>query len=269
MEANFREYQPSEYLKPFVEVFWTAHIRKPGDGLVIRKVCPNSFCELIIHQTDTHCGLFKNEALEKTPVYMLIGMHLQAYPIQFHQGNVHLFAIRFKPEGFFSVFGVPPATFQNTFADMNFLLDKNFYDLCARLRALNTIADQIELAENYLLRRIEKNSTPITYLNRAAERIRKTKGMVLVDDLARQAYVSVRQLEREFTNKIGVSPKQYICLTRFCEAKKQIDTYGEVPLVNLAYECGYADQAHFIRDFKKFTGENPGIFKKGQHLFIK
>jgi AraC-like DNA-binding protein len=39
-------------------------------------------------------------------------------------------------------------------------------------------------------------------------------------------------------------------------------------LTDVSYACGYADQAHFIRDFKRFTGESPKNFIKQKERFI-
>jgi transcriptional regulator GlxA family with amidase domain len=129
-------------------------------------------------------------------------------------------------------------------------------------------ATRISLSEQFLLHKLQSNSTPITYLNRAAELIRSTKGFIRVEDVAAQSYISLRQLEREFTSKIGISPKQYIKIARLNEVHRLLQQSQSLPLTKLTYQCGYADQAHFIRDFKSFTGESPKLFQKEQHMYL-
>ncbi len=69
-----------------------------------------------------------------------------------------------------------------------------------------------------------------------------------------------RQLERKFQALVGVSPK-FLC--RILRLQKVFKTVELNPAVNwsfIASECGYYDQAHFIHDFKDFSGQNPSAY---------
>ena len=68
----------------------------------------------------------------------------------------------------------------------------------------------------------------LSYLNRAAEIIRKEKGMISMDELAGKAYISARQLEREFRKKIGISPKNYMRLSRLNEVNRILTSRSAV-----------------------------------------
>ncbi|HTD40430.1 MAG TPA: helix-turn-helix domain-containing protein, partial [Mucilaginibacter sp.] len=66
---------------------------------------------------------------------------------------------------------------------------------------------------------------------------------------------------RKFKIYSGFSPKMYLRLTRLQNALKQ---YGhDKTLTQIAYECGYYDQSHFIHDVKAFTGYHPGFYFSG------
>jgi transcriptional regulator GlxA family with amidase domain len=65
----------------------------------------------------------------------------------------------------------------------------------------------IRLSEKYLLGNVESSRLNLYYLNRAAEMIRRKKGLISMAELAGNAYISTRQLEREFRQKVGISPK--------------------------------------------------------------
>jgi transcriptional regulator GlxA family with amidase domain len=106
------------------------------------------------------------------------------------------------------------------------------------------------------------------YLNRSAELIRRKKGLIPMEALAGKAFISARQLEREFRQKIGISPKHYMRLARLNEVNRVIKSGRRLLLTDVSYACGYSDQAHFIRDFKHFTGESPKKFLRVRDRFI-
>lgn len=267
MGCQLAEYSPSEYLKPFVDVFWGGSFNTASEALFNQRVLPNGYVQLIFHLSDLHCELYKEGQWQKSPPYTLIGIYAKPYIVQF-KGLVEVFAIRFKPEGFYSIFGVPAALFASTFEDIESVLDKPFNEWCAKIREAKSTTEIINHIECFLLAKLQGNRAPITYLNRAAEIIRKTNGFIRVEDVAQQSYISIRQLEREFTGKIGITPKQYIRLARLNKVQRLLQQKKELLFTQVTYRCGYADQAHFIRDFKSFTGESPKLFQRDQTIYF-
>lgn len=69
--------------------------------------------------------------------------------------------------------------------------------------------------------------------------------------------MSERTLVRRFEQQIGVTPKIYASIFRFNSAIQRIENGQFRSLTSLAHDLGYADQSHFIRWFKHFTGETP------------
>ncbi|MGZ5220708.1 MAG: helix-turn-helix domain-containing protein, partial [Chitinophagaceae bacterium] len=67
-------------------------------------------------------------------------------------------------------------------------------------------------------------------------------------------------MERKFVSAIGLSPKQLSRVVRLQATLKMLEQQNFGSLTSLAYENGYYDQAHFIKDFKEFTGTSPKFF---------
>jgi transcriptional regulator GlxA family with amidase domain len=67
-------------------------------------------------------------------------------------------------------------------------------------------------------------------------------------------------MERKFVKQIGMSPKQLGKVIRLQTALKMLLKQQSGSLTQIAYESEYYDQAHFIKDFKEFTGTNPKDF---------
>ena len=78
-----------------------------------------------------------------------------------------------------------------------------------------------------------------------------------VTDLASITCLGKKQFERLFNELVGINPKEYARIVRFQKSLKLLQHYSDVNQAQLAYQCGYADQSHFIREFKQFSGYTP------------
>ena len=262
-----KEYNPSSRLGSYVELFWFGQFNLNQTPLLSQRVVPNGYVELIIHLTDSHCELLQGRAFEKSPDYILIGLFTQPYDVHFRK-RVRVFGIRFKPEGVYPLFGMPASEIHAAFADMESFTGRNFREYSSRIRESNSIREMIGISEKYLLDNVNRSKLNLYYLNRAAEIIRRKKGSISMEELAANAYISTRQLEREFRQKIGISPKNYMRIARLNHVNRIITTGRRLLLTDVSYACGYADQAHFIRDFKHFTGESPKNFIRDRNRYI-
>src|SRR5262249_34472053 len=83
-----------------------------------------------------------------------------------------------------------------------------------------------------------------------------------VTDLARRAGVSVSQLERDFVNLFGVSPRRYITKVRLDAALELLREGG--PIVDISHACGYSDQSAFTRRFRSLVGMSPTAYRLAQ-----
>jgi len=266
MQSPVTEYKPCESLRPFVELYWEGSFHADESGLLSMQMIPNGCVELFIHLNDLHCDLHNTYGWSQSPDNMILGLFTRPYEVQF-RGMVKAFAIRFKPEGFYNVFGVPASEFKERYEDMSIVLGTEFIDLNHRVREEKSIAGIIRLVERHLLKNIQTNNIELSYLNRAAELIRQTKG-IRIEEISNQVCISRRQLEREFKDKIGISPKQYLRIIRLNEVQRLLDNNNLMDLTCVAYYCGYYDQAHFINDFKRITGKKPTIFIKERGQII-
>ena len=69
---------------------------------------------------------------------------------------------------------------------------------------------------------------------------------------------SKKQFERLFNELVGANPKEYARIVRFQKSLKLLQHGSEdTSLAQLACQCGYADQSHFIREFRRFSGYTP------------
>jgi AraC-like DNA-binding protein len=98
------------------------------------------------------------------------------------------------------------------------------------------------------------------HVRTAAKLLYHTRGQFRVAELADHCHLSMRQLERQFDETTGVSPKVLGRAIRFESLRERLMFDPNANLTDLAYEFGYADQAHFIKDFKALTDKTPVEF---------
>ena len=85
-------------------------------------------------------------------------------------------------------------------------------------------------------------------------------GPITIDDMARVAGLSPAYFSRLFKDVLGDSPYQFVMDYRVEQAKRMLNEPGR-PMIDIALACGFADQAHFSRIFKRLTGKTPGAFR--------
>jgi transcriptional regulator GlxA family with amidase domain len=104
-------------------------------------------------------------------------------------------------------------------------------------------------------------------LKSTIETIFLTKGRVAINEILKDELPRRRQLERKFSQRVGISPKQLGRIIRLQETLKML-LNRRANLTEIAYENEYFDQSHFIKDFKEFTGVNPKEFYKDTTLAL-
>ncbi|MFG3286509.1 DUF6597 domain-containing transcriptional factor [Streptomyces sp. NPDC048111] len=95
------------------------------------------------------------------------------------------------------------------------------------------------------------------------DRVRHDRTVRRVDVLAREAGLSARSLQRLFAAHVGVGPKWVLLRYRIHEALEHAESERDVDWSRLAVELGYADQAHFVRDFTATLGAPPSALRPG------
>lgn len=171
-------------------------------------------------------------------------------------------------EGIHNIFGVPPVHFTGSYQDSFSIFGKHFNNYCSRLRDLPSIKEKITHTEAFLLNQLSRNRKNFDYTALAAGIIRKHQGLLPLEALKEQVPISPRQLQREFKNRYGISPKAYTRLARLNAIQHYMQNAIKPDFSALAYAHGFADQAHFIREFRSITGNSPGTFTRKRDKFI-
>jgi AraC-like DNA-binding protein len=130
--------------------------------------------------------------------------------------------------------------------------------------------EQLGLAEAFLGPRLAPNEKGVEQIRDMVERLMLDRSLLRVDDVAQALELKARALQRRFLRYVGVSPKWVIQRYRLHEAAELLKAtcHGSCSnahprsLAELAASLGYADQAHFAREFKRVVGRSPLAYRK-------
>jgi len=118
--------------------------------------------------------------------------------------------------------------------------------------------ERVSIIQRYLLHQLEKQTKTDKDVEHWLWQVNYFKGQLSVQELSRKANISQRQLGRRFNQTVGLSPKEFSRVTRFIHSLTYLKKYPSLTLTEIANESGYYDQAHFIHDYKDYSGYTPG-----------
>lgn len=197
---------------------------------------------------------------EMQPLSTLTGPQYSRVNIKVHS---HLRAIRvdFLPGGLYRMLGIP----------MRDLFDQGFDAVDFFGARINTINEQLQeitdleigknMVENFLLGYVSKLKE-ILPLDHAIRMLLNSNGNLSIEKTASLSCLCLKQFERKCQDRIGMNPKMYARILRFSKAYRMHEIYPNVSWTKIAYESGYFDQMHMIRDFKIFAGVNPSVIEQ-------
>lgn len=201
----------------------------------------------------------KNKKL--SPLFMY-GQSIQ--PIQISiEGSYRLIVFQLYPFAGKILFGINPKTLNDDCYDLTSPENSSAQETLNLLFSTDDAQQQIHIMATWLSQLVKQEiSFKENSIRIAINLILQSKGSILISNLANQLHTTERTLQRDFMEYIGISPKQFAKIIQFHASLTKISDTQLSKLTSIVFESGYADQSHFIRDFKKYSGTNPSTIKK-------
>lgn len=255
--------EPNDDLTAFVKCYWT--LESPKEKTPTRNtIVPDGCMKLIFHYGDLYKHYTANGDSVLLPKCFLIGQLTKPYEVE-PTGETGTFFVCFRPNGFLPFTTIPIKEMENTAVPLEDLFSKSGKEIGQKVLNANSTTERINLIETFLLNLLTDTENIDHIVQSTVETILTANGQLSVDELSKQNNINSRQLVRKFSSTIGLSPKQLSKTIRLQATLKILLTKKVTSLTGLAYESEYYDQAHFIKDFKEFTGLTPKEFY-GDHL---
>ena len=252
---RYREFRPKPPLNRYVECFWTLESDTPTLPVQTERILPDGCVELILNFAECFSQHEGHRKLVQ-PRHFLVGQ--MTGPILISPiGVVELAGIRFHPGGTLPFVRTPMHEITDQVTDLSGISPHLERQLLSASSGFKTLSERIAAIESVLINNLMRSKLNSQTLTLAAKVV-ADRGLVSVDQLARDAGISARQLERRFLNEVGLGPKMLGRIMRFQQVFRAVESC-EGTWVPVAVECGYYDQAHLIRDFNQFAHQTPGV----------
>jgi AraC-like DNA-binding protein len=177
------------------------------------------------------------------------------------EGKGGVFAAKFRPGGFYPFAQTPVATFTDSVVSLASVWGAGGDELERSVLALEDDDARIAVVENFLRERMPAPDANASLVATIVGTIAADARILTMNDVAGQFSLTARTLQRLFAKYVGVNPKWVIQRYRLHEAAEQL-SQGSASHATLALELGYADQAHFVNDFKAVVGAPPAAYAK-------
>lgn len=225
------------------------------------RVLPDTCAELFINYTTTPLAIIDNELYKRSIITFRMS---QPMDVQMRKGSGTM-AICFEPGMAYHFFHLPMHTLSNTTAVLADIWKGMATEIEDKLANANDNATRVAIAQQYLIQHLA-NSQEDKLVAHCLRLTALSPGALSVNQLTENTGISQRHLSRKFQQYIGLSPKEYLRVSRFVQSLQHLKKYPGQSLTQIAYESGYYDQAHFIRDYNAYTGHTPGEVVRLQHI---
>ncbi len=254
---NRRLLTPGPPLSRFVEQIW--YYQNEPQPHAKERLMPDGCATIVINLAENQTRLYDPDDTRKMRVLSgcsLSGPHTQSFAIDTDEQN-WVVGISFRPAGAMPFLKIPSEEVRDVHVDLDALWGRLAGELRERVLAAPTPEAKLRTVELILLQRaagIFEEQPAVEYGVRTLLSAPQTANIARVVD--ETGYSSRRFIEL-FKLHVGMTPKLFCRVRRFQGVLQRIVGGKTVRWADVAVDCGYYDQAHFIHDFQGFAGINP------------
>ena len=172
--------------------------------------------------------------------------------------------LAFQPTGLYRMLKKPMQTFVNIGLNANDFFTNEIELVTKKLGLAVSYEAMIKIVSDFMDNQIQKGIIPEEPIDLVAIKMLDPFARYSIPEWASMACLSIRQFERNFTTRVGISPKMYTRIVRFENAMKVKNNSPEKSWSDIALECEYDDSSHLLREFRQFADFPPGTLLKKQ-----
>ncbi len=240
---GYARYWPDDDLAPFVEHLWTVawDLAAP----TVSEVLAHPSVQLVVEEGNSAvAGVFTGRFIRRL------------------EGRGRVLGVKFLPGGFRPFYDRPVAALADRRASLAEVFGARADGLEQRALAAPGLEAAFAEIQAFLRARVPVAGEALELVGRIVARTANDRGITRVSQLTAGFGLGPRQMQRLFEEHVGVRPKWIIQRYRLHEAAERIAAAPDQDWAELALELGYADQAHFVRDFRRIVGSTPAAYAR-------
>ncbi|MEI2822819.1 MAG: AraC family transcriptional regulator [Chitinophagaceae bacterium] len=262
---TFELHIPSFPLNQFIESF--IYYRDYDPTHRIDRFLPDGNVNVIIDLTDYPKFIYDNETLKEIQTCRNVwfsgirnefitipsGKDFEMFIINFHKGRAYPFV------------QMPLYELTDSVVDGDLVLTNEVMELREMILEVPLIPQKFLAVENYLLKKFSNKLITNPFVEFAVNKIIQSPNEISIEHISNKVGYSQKHLIKLFKDNVGLTPKGFLKIIRFQKAIQEIGNTKKVDWTKVAFESGYYDQAHFINDFKIFSGFTPNQYLQKQY----
>lgn len=230
----------------------------------IERLLPDGGIDLIIDLTEVAKHIYDNDSLKEMQSCKrawLSGMRTEFISIQARAAESEMLVIRFRPGMAWSFLHMPVLEIKDKVVDAELVFGNELLSFREQLLEQADSAQKFAVAETYLMQRIKNHVEVHPAIRYCISQISNNPSQTSIRKITHKTGYSSKHLISLFGKYAGINPKQYVSVLKFQQAVQLLENNpGQINWTGLALDCGYYDQAHFINEFKRFSGFNPSAY---------
>lgn len=251
---------PGPPLSDFVELFWLYEgYQQPHKK---ERLLPDGSMELVINLAEDRVRVYDPYDPDKFQVLqgsLIVGAHSEYFVIDTAQQR-SVIGVHFKPGGAFPFFDLPVKELRNMLVSLEALWGRWADRLRERLLEAGTPQGMFGVLERALRAQLARRPHRHPAVAFAVKEFYGAPQTRTIAEVTEQIGLSAKRFIQVFSDEVGLTPKLFCRVRRFQRVLRLIGNGRPVEWAAVAADCGYFDQAHFIRDFRAFSGINPSAY---------
>ncbi len=252
---SIRYFAPAPHLRPYLSSYYWFESNLPAFSDMMRAELPQIRL-ITVGKAQNH---YATGRMRPSFAAQLQGP--TTGPVRFTAtGRLHLFGVGLLPRGWAALIREPADSFADDLADLAALFGPTVDDVVTELVCARDDIARVAAADRFFTGLVDKARPTQSWFTQMTDAWLTGTANPDVDRLVQESGMSARSVERMAKRIYGASPKLLARKYRALGAAVRIGT-GEANGWNDFSETGFYDQAHFIREFKQFTGLTPTRFQ--------
>lgn len=256
----FDHLQPSPPLQAFVKKYQLLHFKvEQQDASFIKPYppCPEQCLTFNPHTTLTSVNQQTGEIVHRAASY-LSGQQVSRMNL-YVTNDYLMLKVVFHPGAMHQLFGVPLTLFTDHYWDTETVVGPEIRIVNEQMANAESYQHIVNIAESYLWGKVKRCKIEANPVYKTGRLLIENPTRFSLDWLADQAAWSPRHLDRQFLERLGISPKFFARISRFDKAFSLKLQNPSLDWLSIALQTGYTDYQHLVKDFKQFAGTTPNL----------
>lgn len=256
-----KDFIPARDVQEFVQLYRIVHLKfEQGQTVPFKAYPPRPEHCLAFYPFDKETVEYRNSGKKVKDIPVVLYGQFSEVTNRMIGNNFLVLQVIFFPGALYRLTAIPAIEFTNQYLDAETVFSTSIREVNEQLFHAKDYIAMIEIANTFIRQLIKKQQKPKLLIDAAAILLLNSQQKITVTNIAKEACLSNKQLERKFKERTGVNPKLYERIIRFDNAFRLKNTQPKFDWLRIAVACGYHDYQHLVKEYKDFTGLSPTAF---------